>query len=136
MKNLIYSIMVTAIFVGCGSVSSQKSNSAEASGQVNDTLRIANDSLEYEVIIIEPGFFSWLATQPPRGFYSQSTMEIVNSRKVLIYNLRSRNPIQFDPNLYPFPIDYERDIDYGYEVNYMLYNYFLFFEQRYNQRLL
>ncbi|MGO2102488.1 MAG: DUF6146 family protein, partial [Psychroflexus halocasei] len=32
-------------------------------------------------------------------------------------------------------IDYQPHIDYGYEVNYMLYHYFLFFEQKYNQKL-
>ena len=33
-----------------------------------DTIRIANDSLEYEVIVFEPGFESWLHTQKPRRF--------------------------------------------------------------------
>jgi hypothetical protein len=29
----------------------------------NDTIRIANDTLEYEVIIIDPGFSTWLASR-------------------------------------------------------------------------
>jgi hypothetical protein len=103
---------------------------------VNDTLRIANDSLQYEIIIIEPGFNGWLITQPPRGFYSQSAMEITNNFKVVAYNLRTRDPIRYGSSLYIFPIEYNRNVNYGYEVNYMLYNYFLFFEKRYNQKLL
>ena len=39
----------------------------------NDTVRIANDELEYEVIIIDPGFSTWLnSTALPRNYYSQS----------------------------------------------------------------
>ena len=34
----------------------------EISNESSDTLRIINDSIDYEVIIIEPGFNSWLAT--------------------------------------------------------------------------
>ena len=62
-------------------------------------------------------------------------MEISNNFKVAEYNLRTRSPMQYGINLYVWPIEYDRNIDYGYEVNYMLYNYFLFFEQKYNQRL-
>ncbi len=32
-------------------------------------------------------------------------------------------------------IDYNPQIDYGYEVNYLLYNYFLFFQREYDQQL-
>ncbi|GAL01544.1 hypothetical protein JCM19314_1327 [Nonlabens ulvanivorans] len=110
-------------------------NNNNANGPVTDTLRIANDSLEYEVIIIEPGFNSWLATQPPRGFYSQSTLELRNDFYVREYNLRVNNSINYSPDLYVWRIDYDRKVDYGYEVNYLLYNYFLFFEKRYGQKL-
>jgi hypothetical protein len=33
------------------------------SSMTNDTIRIANDTLEYEVIIIDPGFSTWLASR-------------------------------------------------------------------------
>lgn len=98
-------------------------------------MRIANDSLEYELIVIEPGFNSWLATQPPRGFYAQSTLEIRNGFYVTEYNLRVLNPMRYDASIYVWRIDFENKVDYGYEVNYLLYNYFLFFEKRYKQKL-
>ncbi|WP_367379280.1 hypothetical protein [Nonlabens sp. MIC269] len=63
-------------------------------------------------------------------------MEITNQFKVREYNLRVLNPTRFDPNLYVWRIDYESKIDYGYEVNWLLYNYFLFFEKKYNQKLM
>jgi len=140
MKNTIYTLLLLLsiiIIASCSSGNNRSSKSPDGISKVeNDTIRIANDSLEYEIIIIEPGFYSWLATQPPRGFYAQSTLEIRNNFKVNIYNLRVINPGRFDPNLYPFRIDYNNNIDYGYEVNYLLYNYFLFFEKRYNQKLM
>lgn len=135
MKNILYSIFIIAAIVGCSTVDTGRSKKEITSTVKNDTIRIVNDSLEYEVIIFEPGFNAWLATQPARGFYTQSTMEISNYFKVTTYNLRVQNPIRYGAFLYPFRIDYDRNIDYGYEVNFMLYNYFLFFEQKYNQRL-
>jgi hypothetical protein len=101
----------------------------------NDTIRIANDSLEYEIVIIEPGFNAWLASQRPRGYYGLNYLDQRNKFYVTIYNMRVNDPMSFDPNLYPFRINYEMDVDYGYEVNYLLYHYFLFFEEKYNQRL-
>ena len=44
-------------------------------------------------------------------------------------------PHRFNPQLYELQIDYEPNIDYGYEVNYMLYNYFIYFQIKYKQRL-
>lgn len=134
MKTTFYILIALGLVIGCGSYKS-KTGLDESSSIPADTVRIANDSLEYEIIVIEPGFNAWLATQPARGYWAQSTMEIQNYLKVREYNLRVNNPNRFDPNLYVLPIDYRRNIDYGYEVNYLLFNYFLFFEKHYNQRL-
>ncbi len=102
----------------------------------NDTVSIANDELEYEIIIIEPGFNFWLeSTARPEGFYSQQYMENRNYIYVLEWNQRVMQPQRFNPNLYELQIDYQQNIDYGYEVNYKLYNYFIYFQLRYNQRL-
>ena len=101
----------------------------------NDTLRIANDSLEYEIVIIEPGFDSWLATAKPRNFYSLSYLENKNRLYVTSWNQRVLNPYRYNPDLYERRIDYESNTHYGLEVNYLLYNYFVFFQSRYKQRL-
>lgn len=101
-----------------------------------DTVRIANDKIEYEIIIIEPGFNGWLvSTARPEGYYSQSFLESRNLIYVMEWNRRVNNALQFDPNLYELQIDYRQGIDYGYEVNYKLYNYFIYFQRRYKQRL-
>jgi len=134
MKNCIILFLFGLLIYGC-SASKSKSLAVDNKTVVNDTIRIANDELEYEVIIIEPGFNAWLSQARPRGYYSQSYLEARNLAWVLEYNNRVLQPMRFDPNLYGMQIDYRNGIDYGYEVNYLLYNYFVFFQNTYNQRL-
>jgi hypothetical protein len=120
------------------SCSTQKQRSKQAfkdSKADKDTIRIANDSLEYEIIIIEPGFNIWLASQRPRGYYDKIYLRQRNKLFVLNYNIRANTPSQFSYDLYPQQINYDWAIDYGYEVNYLLYNYFIYFQEEYNQRL-
>ncbi|MBY8962100.1 hypothetical protein KJK34_04970 [Flavobacterium sp. D11R37] len=103
--------------------------------KANDTLRIANDSLEYEVIIIDPGFNSWLASRArPRGYYGLPYLENKNQMWVTTWNSRVFNPQQYG-ELYQMRIDYDPTINYGYEVNYLLYNYLVYFQHTNNQRL-
>lgn len=101
-----------------------------------DTVIIKNDSLEYEIIIMEIGFNTWLQSiAQPRGYYTQEFMENRNRIFVINWNQRVLEPMRFDPNLYELQINYDPNIDYGYEVNYQLYNYFIYFQRKYNQRL-
>lgn len=101
-----------------------------------DTIKIASDSTEYEIIIIEPGFNVWLQTiARPEGYYSQSFLENRNQIFVINYNQRVLQPQRYGTDLYQLQIDYDANIDYGYEVNYKLYNYFIYFQRKYNQRL-
>ena len=102
----------------------------------SDTIHIANDKIEYEVTIIDAGFQSWFNTNArPRNFYSQSYLESRNRVWVLEWNRRAMNPYQFNPNLYELQINYDSNIDYGYEVNYMIYNYLVYFQLKNKQRL-
>ncbi len=102
---------------------------------VNDTVRIANDSLEYEIIIIDPGYSYFLnAIARPEGYYSQSYLENKNKFLVTDYNQRVRDPFRYDPNIYTQEINYDPFIDYGYDVNYKLYNYFVYLSREFNQR--
>lgn len=135
MKNCIY-IVILGIFIYSCSTTKNRKMDVVSTDTTSDTIRIANDSLEYEIIIIEPGFNSWLVTQRPRGFYSETFLETRNRIYVTEYNQRVMQPQRFDPNLYLQQINYDPVIHYGYEVNYLLYNYFLYFEQRYRQRFI
>lgn len=100
----------------------------------NDTVRIANDSLEYEILIIDPGFSYFLYSKArPEGYYSQSYLENKNRFLVTDYNQRVLNPQRYDPGIYEMQINYDPKIDYGYDVNYKLYNYFVYLSRKYNQ---
>ncbi|HRN44983.1 MAG TPA: DUF6146 family protein, partial [Flavobacterium sp.] len=101
-----------------------------------DTVRIANDALEYEVLIIDPGFNTWLnSIALPRGYHSQSFLEAKNQLYVSEWNRRVMQPQRYDPNLYEMTINYDPNIDYGYEVNYLIYNYMIYFQNTYKQKL-
>lgn len=102
----------------------------------DEPVEISDEETEYEIIIIEPGFYTWLnSIARPEGYYSQSFLENRNIIMVTTWNQRVLQPNRFNPNLYEMQINYDPNIDYGYEVNYKLYNYFIYFQRKYNQRL-
>ncbi len=104
--------------------------------QEGDTIQIANKLIEYEIIIIEPGFQTWLQSiARPEGYYSQSFLENRNQIMVTQWNQRVLDPLRYDPRHYQLQIYYDSTIDYGYEVNYKLYYYFVYFQRKYKQRL-
>ncbi|MBW8241541.1 hypothetical protein K1F50_01930 [Muricauda oceani] len=129
--------------IGLVSCTSQKSTLEVSSEEKavfdsndEEPVEIADDETEYEIIIIEPGFNTWLnSIARPEGYYSQSYMENRNAIMVTNWNQRVLNPMRWNPNLYEMQINYDPSIDYGYEVNYKLYNYFIYFQRKYNQRL-
>ncbi|WP_396637934.1 DUF6146 family protein [Maribacter sp. R77961] len=137
---------VLTIFAGvllvsnCGSSKesltiSEEEKNAFASVE-GDTVKISDEDTEYEIIIIDPGFYTWLnSIARPEGYYSKTFLENRNQLLVLNWNQRAITPNNYDPNLYLMQIDYQPSIDYGYEVNYKLYNYFIYFQRKYNQRL-
>jgi len=145
MKKNLYAIailicVIVLISYSCGSKKAAlvvPDNEKEIFNQTGqDTVNIASDETEYEIIIIEPGFNFWLQSiARPEGYYTQSFLENRNQIMVINWNQRVLQPQQFDPNLYELQIDYDSSIDYGYEVNYKLYNYFIYFQRKYNQRL-
>jgi hypothetical protein len=97
---------------------------------------IANDSLEYEITIIDVGFTYYLnAIAQPEGFYSQNYLEARNSIWVTTWNMRAQSIGKFNLNIYENIIDYQQNVDYGYEVNYKLFNYFLFAQRKYKMNL-
>lgn len=134
MKYLFYIVFLGGMIYSCSSTRDREMQN-EQTATVNDTVRIANDSLEYEIIIIDPGFFYFLnAVAQPEGYYSQSYLENKNRFLVNDYNNRVRQPYRYDPKIYEMEINYDPNIDYGYEVNYKLYNYFVYLSQKHNQK--
>ena len=145
MKKLLLKIGVLSIFVsllifGCkGTKETINISDVEKKAfqqKVGDTVRIVDDSTEYEIIIIDPGFDFWLkSVAKPEWYYSQSFLENRNRIYVTEWNIRATQPQRYDPHLYEMQINYDPSIDYGMEVNYKLYYYFIYFQRKYNQRL-
>lgn len=128
-----YFVIIVALFfaVACGT---KKTTTFDSNTSKNDTIRIANDELEYEVIIIDAGFNGWLASYAkPRNYNSQSYME---QRNRLWVNQWNQNVISGPRrDLFEMTINYQSNIDYGYEVNYLLYNYLTYFQLTNNIQL-
>ncbi len=133
MKQLIIFLLIIAGIISCKTKNINATNDSAIKG---DTVTIANKDLEYEVIIIDPGFSSWLLTRPfPRGYHSESYLEGKNRLYVTEWNYRASQPLKYDSNLYEMQINYDNNIHYGYEVNYLIYNYMIYFQNTYKQKL-
>ncbi|AEM72087.1 hypothetical protein Murru_3066 [Allomuricauda ruestringensis DSM 13258] len=140
INTLLFCLVLCFGLISCTSQKStlDVSNQEKALFDSDDEkpVEIADDETEYEIIIIEPGFYTWLnSIAKPEGYYSQSFLENRNAIMVITWNQRVLQPNRFNPNLYEMQINYDSNIDYGYEVNYKLYNYFIYFQRKYNQRL-
>jgi hypothetical protein len=137
MKNKAYLLVLTLIIlISCNATKKVVTPSINDNTIHGDTVRIANDELEYEVIIIDAGFSSWLASRAfPRNYNSQSYMESKNNLWVSEWNSRVLQPMRYDPNLYELRINYDPNTNYGYEVNYLIYNYLVYFQNTYKQKL-
>ncbi|PWL39013.1 hypothetical protein DKG77_12365 [Flagellimonas aquimarina] len=140
LNKLIALFLVLGLFASCTAKKEALDISTKEKEVFNsnaeEQVEIKNEETEYEITIIEPGFYTWLQSiARPEGYYSQSFLENRNRLMVINWNQRVLQPQRFNPNLYELQINYDPNIDYGYEVNYKLYNYFIYFQRKYNQRL-
>ncbi len=128
MKKKVFMIMflLSLIYIN-GYSQKQKENSRLKA----DTVSV--DSLEYKLIILDPGFDSWLATQLPENFYSKEYYEYWNRLCVTEWNQRYLT--DHGSILYDSYIDYNDRVDYGLDLNYRLYYYFKYFEKTNDVRL-
>ncbi|MFN7043566.1 MAG: DUF6146 family protein [Flavobacterium sp.] len=132
---LLLLFIVFSILIACNTTQEKKSFDEKPKLE-SDTIRISNDEIEYDIIIIDPGFTNWFNTfARPRSYYSQEYLESRNIIWVLEWNRRFQLPNQYDRNLYDMRIDYDTSVNYGYEVNYMLYNYLVYFQLTKKQKL-
>lgn len=137
MKKIIVPLFLIIALASCHFDKNIVSKAKTAdSPKASDIVRIANDSLQYEVIIIDGGFNSWLyGNAKPRGFYSESYLENRNQIYVSEWNRRAMQPQRYNLNLYEMQINYDPFIHYGYEVNYLIYNYMVYFQIANKQQL-
>lgn len=131
LKILIFILSASLLLWACGAYPINKIKTPQ-----EEPVVIANDSLQYEIIILDLGFTAYLASiARPEGFYSQSYLETRNRTWVSTWNQRALNPSRFNQRIYENRIDYQAGLDYGYDVNYKLFNYFLFAQKKYKMNL-
>ncbi|QMU65351.1 MAG: hypothetical protein GKR88_14340 [Flavobacteriaceae bacterium] len=132
-----YIVRITGIFCVVLYIWNCSSSQIETKSKKEEPVVIANDSLEYEIIIIDVGFNTYLNTiAKPPGYHNQTYLELKNRNYVIAWNYRARNIPRFNEGIYENEINYDPSIDYGYDVNYKLFNYFEFAQRKYNIRLI
>lgn len=132
MKNLFFYLVIGIFIVSCGSTS--KTMVKNDANLPEGAVRIANDSLEYEIIIFDIGYDTYLKTiAQPEWYYTLQFLENKNRFYVTEWNIRVNNPFKYNPTIYENRIDYDFNTNYGLEVNYKLYNYFKFVEYKYKE---
>ena len=133
MKKFLYLVIIASLLVSCNS--NKKFSTENTEKLTSDTIHISNPDLEYDVIIIDAGFTSWFNSYAkPKNYYSQSYLEARNRTWVMEWNSRVRNPMRYG-NMYDMSIDYDNTTNYGYHVNYMIYNYLVYFQLTKKQQL-
>ncbi len=129
---LLLTLIVGVSLTGCKTAKKAASPAQQPPNVklVKNNAEEEKDSVEYELIVLDPKFESWLATQPPATFYSQQYYETWNQQYVTEWNHRHNNPLRYG-SFYETYIEYDPHIDYGLELNYRLYSYFRFIEDEY-----
>ena len=94
----------------------------------------SEDSTEYELVVFDPGFTSWFATnRKPKWYHSHNFYKNWNKIYVNEWNYRVTNFKYQEP--YDFMINYDPQVDYGLDVDYELYWWFKFMEDKYHIKL-
>ncbi len=129
----IIATFLLAILFSCKTT--EKFDALSTEKITSDTISISNPAIEYEVLIVDSQFRSWFNTNArPKSAYSLGFLEAKNKFWVLEWNRRANSPQHYG-TIYDFPINYDNSTNYGFDVNYMIYNYLVFFQYAHKQQL-
>lgn len=124
MKKVIHFILILTIVYGCSTYSAFK---IPIPFQDKENKIATTDSVEYELLILDIDFESWFASRNMIGTaHSDNYYKNWNQIYVLEWN---QLYMQGNHNIDNY-IEYDIFEDYGLEINYKLYNYFLFVEEK------
>ena len=132
MRKLLFMLLASVMLFGCNGQKKVVKN------DVKEKVEIAakDDSTEYELVVFDPGFESFLVSQPySKNYYSNNYYRNWNIQYVTEWNYRHDNPNRYG-NFYETRIEYDPNIDYGIDLNYRLYQYFQFIRKEYGIVLL
>lgn len=115
----IYFILFILLIFAC-------SSNKELSVQTTEK-EIENDSISYELIVLDPGFETWFLPNSRASWNrSQDYYENWNRRYVNAWNYKEMGYRHFQ--LLDGYIDYNPQVDYGVEINHKLFYYFQYVE--------
>jgi len=127
MKRNLFLFAMLAFIIAC-------SSTKNIEGIKDIKAQKASDSTEYELVVFDPGFDSWFATnRKPKWFHSHSFYKNWNIIYVNEWNYRATTQGYKEP--YDYTINYESNLNYGPDVDFELYWWFKFMEDKYNMKL-
>lgn len=88
------------------------------------------EKITYEATVPDAGFTTFLCSQPSKEFYSENMLKEKNRQSVINWNTRCKNPLVYDSTIYESAIDYDPQTNYGIDIEYILYMFFRFMEQK------
>ncbi|MDH6310229.1 hypothetical protein M2451_003180 [Dysgonomonas sp. PFB1-18] len=88
-----------------------------------------------EITVLEEGYDTFLKQQQPKEFFTEQELKSKNISLVNEWNIRCKNPSQYDPAIYEAPIDYSPTTDYGLNVECNIYMFLKFINEKYSLRL-
>jgi hypothetical protein len=126
----LFALMLSASAFAFQSDFYQDKNTAKT-----DSIAIApGDTTEYELIVLDPGFNNWFLTnRKPIWYHEKEYYHSKNTFYTTNWNIRVLDNMHRPP--YEFEIDYDQSIDYGVELEWQLFWYFKYMEQKYNIRI-
>lgn len=107
----------------------------QCSSAKTSSVNVTQTEDKHELVVLDSGFNSWIALQPSIEMYSYAFLRAKNAIFVSKYNSRVNNRLNYSADLYPQTIEYSSTEAYDKELQYTLYNYFIYFQKKYNQRL-
>lgn len=123
MKRIGYFLLIVfVVFASCSG--SRKLPKVD----IKNTDSQATDSVEYELIVFDPGFESWyLSYSKPSWYHSQNYYESWNRQYVSEWNHKAMSSRY--SRFFETTIDYDLYTDYGLELNHRLFYYFQYVEK-------
>jgi hypothetical protein len=122
MKFSYFFLIIVLVFASCAG------NKKLAKVDIKNQDAKISDSVEYELIIFDPGFESWYVSySKPTWYHSQTYYETWNKQYVIAWNAKAINP-RFG-RYFESTIEYDPFTDYGLELNHRLFYYFQYVEK-------
>lgn len=129
MKKLKYFALLLLFIPACALFSPGSSHET-----ADLQIQSESDSTEYELVVFDQGFETWLLMQPSQE-HSLTYYKSKNRMYVSEWNYRYMSPRRYRGN-YESHLDYDPFIDYGLEFERRLYYYFKYFEETNRVRLI